>query len=124
MAEFVNNDDWLVADQFEPEYTEAELALLDHKREERQDQPADSKRARANSKWWCKCDCCMEMLTENESMCCAEWDQVLPSVTGLSLHTGDPGQPSCVAAGDAFAAMIHPAVVEFFFRLDKVSWKK
>ncbi|KAG5283392.1 hypothetical protein AALO_G00041570 [Alosa alosa] len=55
-----------------------------------------------------------------ESLCCREWDLVLPSVAGV-IDLEDPG---CATESDAFAAMIHPAVVDFFFRRDKVNWKK
>lgn len=121
--EDIDAEDWLVADPepylFEPEYTEEELAQMDRVREEtHEDEQAGAiVRTRANSSWWCKCDCCEQMPTEIESLCCAEWDQVLPSV-----HLEDPTH--CVAATDAFAAMIHPSVVDFFFRRDKVNWRK
>lgn len=128
MAEFIDDDDWFVADPqpylFEPEYTEEELAAMDREREEREAEPTGAgERARTNSNWWCTCDCCEQMPTETESLCCSEWDQVLPSMVGINL-ADDPEQNSCVAASDAFAAMIHPVVVDFFFRRDKVNWRK
>lgn len=121
--EDVDADDWLVADPepylFEPEYTEEELAQMDREREETQEDEAagGTMRTRANSTWWCQCNYCAQMSTEEESFCCTEWDQVLPPV-----QLEDTTQ--CIAATDAFAAMIHPSVVDFFFRRDKINWKK
>ncbi|CAL9690980.1 unnamed protein product [Knipowitschia caucasica] len=131
MADFVDEEEWFTADPeaylFEPEYTEEELAQMDHEREQRQERlqtEAIEERTRANSNWWCKCDCCEKMPNEIESLCCSEWDQVLPSATGAIVHLAENGQRTCVTATDAFQAMIHEAVVDFFFRLDKVNWKK
>ncbi|KAK7162541.1 hypothetical protein R3I93_006766 [Phoxinus phoxinus] len=130
MADFVDDYDLFVIDPepylFEPEYTEEELALMDREREERYEpeQTGAGERTWANSNWWYKCDCCEQMPTEIESLRCSEWDQVLPSKVGVNVDPEDPGQIACVAASDAFAAMIHPAVVKFFFHRDKVNWRK
>ncbi|XP_065144026.1 uncharacterized protein [Paramisgurnus dabryanus] len=130
MTDFLDYDDCFVADPepylFEPEYTEEELAFMDREREERSEpeQTGAGERTRANSNWWCKCDCCGQIPTEIESLCCLEWDQVWPSMVGVNVYPEDPGHIACVAASDAFAAMIHPAVVNFFFQRDKANWKK
>lgn len=80
-------------------------------------EPAETSMIRANSTWWCRRGHCTQMTSEEESLCCAEWDQVLPSVQ-LEVPV------NCVAATDALDAIIHPSVVDFSFRRDKINWKR
>ena len=31
--------------------------------------------------WWCSCGCCVQMDTEEESLCCREGDNIQPNVS-------------------------------------------
>ena len=87
-------------------------------------QPEDV-RMRANTNWWCECGgICQSMPTEIECLCCGEWEKLLPSMTRLNASDQDESARSCVTATEDFTALIHPAVLDFFSRCDKVNWKK
>lgn len=108
---------------FEPEFTEEELRALDRGREDVATSQGESdERTRANTNWWCDCGVCQPMPTEMECLCCAEWDKILPSM--VSNAPEEERDRTCVTATDDFSAMIHPAVLSFFFRRDKVNWKR
>ena len=87
--------------------------------------PGDpDERRRADSNWWCECKTCLPMATEMECLCCAEWDKVLPSMSGDHGNDTTEEDRVCVTTTEDFTAMIHPAVLSFFFRRDKVNWKR
>lgn len=113
---------------FEPEFTEDELRALEIERQEEEvaiaQQPEDV-RMRANMNWWCECGgICQSMPTEIECLCCREWDMFLPLMTRLNTSDQDERARSCVTSTEDFTALIHSAVLDFFFRCDKVNWKK
>nr|XP_055070427.1 uncharacterized protein LOC129451392 [Misgurnus anguillicaudatus] len=104
--------------RFEPEYTDEELQTLEADRQVVEQTEVEG-RIRTNTNWWCKCGTCQPMMTEAECLCCCEWDQVLPSMARL-----DEDENICVTTTQDFSALIHPAVVDFFSRCDKINWKK
>ena len=70
---------------FVPEYTDEELLALENERAEREAQRAEqaeaASRPRTSATWWCSCGCCVQMDTEEESLCCKEWDIIQPTVS-------------------------------------------
>lgn len=107
---------------FEPVFSEEELRALDLERDAPTSQGDSDERRRANTNWWCECGMCQPMPTEMECFCCTEWDKVLPSLESNAPE--EEGDRTCVTATEDFSAMIHPAVLNFFFRRDKVNWKR
>ncbi|KAL2079299.1 hypothetical protein ACEWY4_025043 [Coilia grayii] len=108
---------------FEPVFTEEELQALGLGREDAPTiQSHLDERRRANMNWWWECGVCQPMPTEMECLCCAEWNKILPSMESNAPE--EEGGRSCVTATEDFSAMIHPAVLNFFFRRDKVNWKR
>lgn len=137
MADFVreDEDDFFGTDEdpqpylFKPEYTEEELHVLEaeHARREAEtvEQPGAEGRVRIGMDWWCRCGACQPMPTENECFCCTEWELVRPSMGRLDISgEEDSTQRDCVTTNDAFPALVNPAVVETFFHLPKINWKK
>jgi len=109
---------------YEPVYTEEELRALDQRTLDVPITPGDpDERRRADTNWWCECGSCLPMATEIESLCCVEWGKVLPSMVS-SNTTEDESDRVCVTTTEDFTAMIHQAVLTFFFRRDKVNWKR
>ena len=106
---------------FEPVFTEEELRALEQRTLEHPVVQSDADvRSRANANWWCHCGVCQPMPTEIESLCCADWGEILPSMQRCT----EEDTRVCVTTNEDFTAMIHPAVLNFFFRRDKVNWKK
>ena len=70
---------------FEPEYTDEELLALENESAEREVQRAEQAVAASQPgtsvTWWCSCGCCVQMDTEEESLCCKEWDIIQPNVS-------------------------------------------
>ncbi|ROL49442.1 hypothetical protein DPX16_15768 [Anabarilius grahami] len=69
---------------FEPEYTDEELRAMEEAPTQQQPLSQASERRRAMETWWCKCLHCHTMPTELESLCCTEWDIVMPQLEHLS----------------------------------------
>lgn len=112
---------------YEPEYTQEEIMQRrqererqERERQERHTEQSAQSQTRCDSNWWCRCGGCQPMPTEMESFCCTEWDRVLPSMA----RDDQPEDATCVCDNQHFIAMLHPAVIEFFFRCDKVNWTK
>lgn len=63
---------------FEPEYTDEELLAQDAERMARteEQQPEAASRLRSTETWRCSCGHCIAMTTEEDSLCCEEWDLV------------------------------------------------
>ncbi|KAG1928990.1 P2X purinoceptor [Pimephales promelas] len=101
---------------FEPEYTDEELASQEsERRRQTAEQPADEANAsttRISCNWWCLCGCCDPMPTEEESLCCKEWDLL------------QPGNEKCVTCTEEFPALIQKTVLDTFFFVPKINWKK
>lgn len=107
---------------YEPEFTPEEVEQRRKEREEREKQrgqAGQSVQSRCDSNWWCLCGGCQPMPTEMKSFCCLEWDMVLPSMA----RDDQPDDSTCVCANPNLIAMLHPAVVDFFFRCE-VNWAR
>ena len=58
---------------FEPENTDEELLALDSERAgQKAEQAVAASMPRTLTTWWCSCGCCVQMDTEEESLCCKE----------------------------------------------------
>jgi hypothetical protein len=88
--------------RFEPEYTDTELQEMDDKRarEEREAEVAQvmlsevaaEARPRISGDFWCSCKRCKQMPREEESLCCREWDLLLPNaIENLDVSVDDTG---------------------------------
>jgi len=127
MADFdeMSDDFYFVSNQdpepyrFEPEYTDEELQSFEADSQDAEQTEEVEGRIRTNTDWWCKCGTCQPMPTESECICCNEWERVLPS-----MASRDDNEDICVTITEEFSALIHPAVVDFFSRCDKINWKK
>ena len=114
---------------FEPEYTDEELREMEEQtRREREEQEArdeEESRPRINGDWWCCCGHCNAMPTEEESLSCTEWD-LRPEDGGRDASGMDDTDPAqhCVTMSEDFPALINRAVVETFFRVPKVNWRR
>lgn len=130
----------------EPEYTDEELKEMDAQRAksasvEETDQPppvaAAENRERTSGDWWCHCRKCVQMPTDNECFCCREWDLVIPQIQQLDLDTSfqdldisgdstvqDRVRPVCITEHNDFSALINTGVLETFFNVPKINWKK
>lgn len=74
-----------------------------------------STRSRKESMWWCTCGHCSVLNTEEECLCCLEWD----------LRPGDErlGEANvCLSTVEDVVAMTNRGVLETFFRVPKVNW--
>lgn len=73
--------------RFEPEYTDEEL-FERRMRRQREEQLAREQqtaaRPRIDANWWCSCGQCSTMPTEEECLCCSEWD-LRPGDTRLDV---------------------------------------
>ena len=77
---------------FEPVYTDAELRLLDEAAaaaHEPNPQPAAEYRSRALETWWCSCFKCKAMPTDEESLCCSDWELAMPALENLDISTDE-----------------------------------
>ena len=93
--------------RFEPEYTDEERfeRRTQRQREEqlaREQQTAARPKIDAN--WWCSCGQCSTMPTEEECLCCSEWD-LRPGDTRLDVSRND-----CLTTTEDFTSMINRAV--------------
>ena len=120
--------------RFEPEYTDTELQEMDEQRARdataaEQAQPAEvaaEDRPRISGDFLCSCKRCKQMPTEDESLCCREWDMLLPNaMENLDVSLDDTGSsPVCTTESMDFQALINRAVLETFFRVPKINWKR
>lgn len=103
---------------YEPEYTDEDLRERDERaaRERQLAEDADantdlaSTQPRTLRNWWCTCRRCKIMPTEEECLCCREWDL---------LH-GDTPDTGCVVSTKMFSALTNKAVLDTFFHVPKV----
>ena len=83
---------------FEPEYTDEELLALENERVDREAQRAEqavvASRPRTSVTWWCSCGCCVQMDTEEKSLCCKEWDIICHHMPNMSQDSAQ-----CVTIG-------------------------
>ncbi len=69
--------------------------------------------------WWCYMGLANLYWQIQLSLCCTQLDMVL-DISGEEDRT----QGDCITTNDAFKAVLNPAVVETFFCLLKINWKK
>ena len=106
--------------RFEPEYTDEELFERRMQRERAEQlarEQATTARPRMGANWWCCCGHCTAMATEEECLCCSEWD-LRPEKTRI-----DAPQNTCLTTLEDFSAMTNRAVVETFFHVPRVNWQ-
>lgn len=106
--------------RFEPEYTDEELFERRMQRERAEQlarEQATTARPRVGANWWCCCGHCTAMVTEEECLCCSEWD-LRPEETRI-----DAPQNTCLTTLEDFSAMTNRAVVETFFHVPRVNWQ-
>lgn len=92
-------------------------------------QPADETRLRSSRNWFCTCGQYQAMPTEDECLCCAKWDLLMLALENLELSgvkTPLTREPTllCVTSDNDFPVLLIPAVVETFFHVPKINWKK
>lgn len=107
--------------QFEPEYTEEELQEMEEEERRRavelQQEMAETQ-PRVAGNLWCVCGRCEAMATEEECLCCHEWDL---------LHRGQDSpreNGQCFTEVENFSGFLNPMVLEAFFHVPKVNWKR
>ncbi len=123
MAEFMDNDqtdEFLDFDGrpylFEPEYTEEELQEQDERRRAMEGQTEDQcRRART---LWCVCGYCEPMDTKAECLCCQESDLFHVVMDGIDLER------RCVTAIEDFPYLLNRAVLDTFFHVPKINWRR
>lgn len=69
--------------------------------------------------------CCDPMPTEEECLCCKEWDLLMPYTGGGDVYSDDTSDPTqyCVTMLEDFPPLINRAVLEIFFHVPKINWK-
>lgn len=107
--------------RFEPEYTDEEIMERRKQREaeEQRDQERQAAaRPRQEGSWWCSCGGhCTVLGTEEECLCCFEWD-LRPREERLGDSNG-----ACLSTLEDVRAMLNKSVIETFFRVPKLNWK-
>ncbi|MDG2555406.1 hypothetical protein P7M41_25755 [Vibrio parahaemolyticus] len=91
---------------FEPEYTDEELREIEERRRrEREAQQVEDERGgmaaarlRSSGDWWCTCECCAPVPTEEECLCCKEWDRLQPYFQGLDVTEDETPPPGVVSS--------------------------
>ncbi|XP_041789086.1 uncharacterized protein LOC121627487 [Chelmon rostratus] len=120
---------------YEPEYTDAELYQMEVERAEREREMASrdvereigaaAARPRVTDTRWCTCNKCEVMQTEVECYCCHEWDLVMPRMQDLSIdEEAGASAAVCIANNNDLPAILNAGVLETFFHIPKINWKK
>lgn len=122
---------------YEPECTDAELRQVEFERAERERADREAVQAevgattvaardRVGDKWWCTCSKCQLMPTEVESYCCHEWELVMPQMQNLSIADEEASAPAsvCITHHQDFPTILHAGVLQTFFHIPKINWKK
>ncbi|XP_051963680.1 P2X purinoceptor 7-like [Xyrauchen texanus] len=103
---------------FEPEYTDAELREMEEEAAAAaQTQGEATVRQRAQDTWWCSCGQCMAMPTDEESLCCNEWDFARRPLENRTTAR------NCLTCDPEFAPLLNRSVLEVMFQLPSVNWK-
>nr|XP_055062721.1 uncharacterized protein LOC129445787 [Misgurnus anguillicaudatus] len=142
MSDYSSDDDNIDFDTqpkgylYEPEYTDDELRQMDLERTERERMDreveqveagatAAAVRHRVADKWWCTCFKCELMQTEVESYCCHEFDLIMPQIQDLSIDEDASVSASvCITNHKDFPAILNAGVLQTFFHIPKINWKK
>ncbi|XP_038163456.1 uncharacterized protein LOC119798171 [Cyprinodon tularosa] len=113
---------------YEPEYTDDELRYMDEAAAaQAEPQTPLCYRRRASETWWCKCGNCQAMPTEEESICCVDWDLLMPPLEDLNISTDETESTSqrlCVTQNTDYPPLLTRGVLEMFFHVPKINWKK
>ncbi|XP_060775114.1 uncharacterized protein LOC132884975 [Neoarius graeffei] len=125
---------------YDPEYTDEEIRQMELERAERErvdreveegeagaaaGAGAGAARHRVTDKWWCTCSKCEVMQTEVECYCCHEWDLIMPQMQDLSIDK-EASMPAavCITNHTDFPALLNVGVLQTFFHIPKINWKK
>ncbi|KAK7168520.1 hypothetical protein R3I93_004741 [Phoxinus phoxinus] len=119
MADYSTDDPFMFDGRsylFEPEYTDEELQELRERATRERELPVvnAATQPRISGNWWCTCGDCKAMDTEQECLCCTEWD----------LLSRDTQENHCFVQSEDFPALINKAVLETFFHVPKVNWRR
>ena len=119
---------------FEPQYSDEQLRAMEEQEAaeaaattaEADDPSAADEEpamARAGANWWCLCSNCAPMDTEQESVCCQEFVRcqfLLEEIT----ESEDDTDVVCVVDHPSFEPHMDSGVLETYFRIPKVNWKR
>ncbi|XP_055025174.2 uncharacterized protein [Misgurnus anguillicaudatus] len=75
---------------------------------------------RAGRNWWCLCSRCAPTDTEIESVCCREFDRCQFLLDEIATSDEDV----CVVNHPSFAPHMDSGVLDTYFRIPKVNWKR
>lgn len=119
--------------RFEPEYSEEEFLRRKAEYEQQLSEEstvapaAEAAAPRVTGTWWCSCRKCRQMPTEEESLCCAEWDLLITEGMENLNVSGDVSpqsvSPTCVTDRDVRDLLRRP-VIETFFHVPKPNWRR
>lgn len=75
--------------------------------------------------WWCSCGHCQQMPTEEESLCCRQWDlSLLGNLESFDVSVDKPTSSAfCLTKANKFPHLIHLGILEMFFHIPKINWK-
>ncbi|XP_077061941.1 uncharacterized protein LOC143714601 [Siphateles boraxobius] len=115
---------------YEPQYSKEQLRLMVEQEAaaaaaEAGDLPVASEEpglARAGADWWCLCSHCAPTDTELESVCCQEFQRCRFLLEEMS--EADKDMDVCVLNHPSFAPHMDRGVLETYFRIPKVNWKR
>ena len=116
---------------YEPQYSDEQLQLIEEQEaaaaataEAEGLTVADEEpgMARAGADWWCLCAHCSPMDTEVESVCCKEFERCRFLLEEIS--DSDEDTDICVVDHPSFAPHMDSGVLDTYFRIPKVNWKR
>ncbi|XP_078029011.1 uncharacterized protein LOC144465062 isoform X1 [Epinephelus lanceolatus] len=55
-------------------------------------------RLHSSGDWWCTCECCAPVPTEEECLCCKKWDRLQPYFQGLDVTEDETPPPGVVSS--------------------------
>ena len=120
---------------YEPEYTDAEIRQMELEQAKRERRYREVVQVEAGATagavrdWltdkWCTCLECQIMPTEVECYCCHEWDLIMPQMQDLSIDEEASVPASvCITNHNDFPAILNAGVLQTFFHIPKINWKK
>lgn len=115
---------------YEPEYSDEQLRAMEDETAEAaaatdalpaaEEEPAG---ARAGAIWWCLCSNCAPMDTEQESVCCREF-QRCQFLLDEMMESDSDDPDVCVVDHPSFSPHMDSGVLQTYFRIPKVNWKR
>ena len=81
---------------------------------------------KSSGNWWCSCGFCDPLPTQGECLCCQEWDLLMSKIGGRDVSRDDTSDTiQCfVTTSEDFPPLIKRAVLETFFYVPKINWKR